>query len=113
MDARWCVMVTPRYPRIFSQAAIEGSKFMVKKTRTGMPAKAGPLIIIGGHEDKQGDRLILAELAKHAAGGTLLVMTLASQEGNEQWKEYRRVFTELGAKKVEHFDMESRAEADE
>src|SRR3954463_14423479 len=85
---------------------------MVKRGKTAPIGSAGPLIIIGGHEDKEGERVILREVVSRAGSGTLLVMTLASSEAQEQWKEYRRVFAGLGAKKIEHFDMESRAESD-
>src|SRR5947209_16729127 len=112
MGASWFGTAVAKFGSDFSRTAIGELSCMVKKTKTGKPAGAGPLIIIGGHEDKEGERHILQEVVKRAGGGSLLVMTLASQEGEEQWKEYKRVFTELGAKKVERFDLESRADVD-
>ena len=43
-----------------------------------MSNTGGPLIIIGGHEDKE-DRLeILRAIAKEVAGGKLVIATVAS-----------------------------------
>jgi cyanophycinase len=71
----------------------------------------GYLIIIGGHEDKQGDRLILSEVARHAKGGRLVIVTVASQKPEELAKEYRQIFHELGVAKVEVMDIRTRDEA--
>jgi cyanophycinase len=71
----------------------------------------GELIIIGGHEEKEGDPEILKVVAERASKGMLLVATLASSVAMEQWQEYRRVFQKLGVKKIEHLDLETRAEA--
>jgi len=73
--------------------------------------ESGELIIIGGHESKEGDPEILKLVAERAEKGMLLVATLASSVAMEQWQEYRRVFQKLGVKKIEHLDLETRAEA--
>jgi cyanophycinase len=73
----------------------------------------GELIIIGGHEDKDSDRDILKAVAERVNGGTLVIATLASSESLEQWQTYRKVFQQLGVKKTEHLDLESREEAQE
>ncbi|HEV7993127.1 MAG TPA: cyanophycinase [Gemmatimonadaceae bacterium] len=72
----------------------------------------GSLIVIGGHEDKQGDRVILREVAGRAGpGGKLVVATVASSEPEIYWEEYQRVFRALGVRHVHHLDVRSRAEA--
>jgi cyanophycinase len=71
----------------------------------------GELIIIGGHEEKEGDPEILKVVAERVNSGMLLVATLASSVGMEQWQEYRRAFQKLGVKKIERLDLETRAEA--
>src|SRR3954452_15174266 len=73
--------------------------------------EAGELIIIGGHEDKGADPEILKVVAERAEKGMLLVATLASSVAMEQWQEYRRTFQKLGVTKIEHLDLETRAEA--
>jgi cyanophycinase len=85
---------------------------MAKRSKAGTPSNSGRLIIIGGHEDMSGDLAVLREVASHAKSASLLVMTLASDESAEQWKKHRTVFSDLGVKKVEHFDLDGRADAE-
>lgn len=70
----------------------------------------GTLIIIGGHEDKEKEKVILKEVAGRVGSGKLVVATVASTEAEDLWKEYRKVFTELGVKKIDHLDVNSREE---
>lgn len=71
----------------------------------------GDLIIIGGHEDKQGDREILTEVARRAKGGPLLMITVATQQPKQMGEEYSKVFRELGVKQVEVLDIRTRGDA--
>jgi cyanophycinase len=71
----------------------------------------GSLIIIGGHEDKEGERRILQEVRARAARGKLVVATVATAHPQEVWAEYRAVFRKLGMKSIEHLDVESREDA--
>lgn len=59
------------------------------------PSKAGTLIIIGGHEDMKGDRIILKEVAKHIQGGRLVVATVASHEPQGYFSAYQEAFAAL------------------
>src|SRR4051794_12106249 len=70
----------------------------------------GSLIIIGGRENKEGHRPILEEIARRAEDAKVVVATMASEEPDEQWETYRKVFSELGVKNVVHFDARSRQE---
>ena len=70
----------------------------------------GTLIIIGGHEDKQGEALILRAVAERVAGGKLLVATLASEEPEAMFRDYQRAFSRLGVKRIEHLDVSNREE---
>lgn len=73
----------------------------------------GPLVIIGGAEDKKGDRLILKRFVELAGGDKahILVMTVASQHPVEMGKLYTDVFAELKVGQVKILDIESREEA--
>ena len=71
----------------------------------------GPLIIIGGHEDKQGSRTILKEVARRAEGGRLVVATIASGIPDEYFREYRRIFGELGIEDVTELYVDERSDA--
>jgi cyanophycinase len=68
----------------------------------------GTLIIIGGHEDKDGDALILKAVAERAKGGKLVVATLATREPEEMFQDYQKAFTALGVKHIEHLNVSDR-----
>lgn len=68
----------------------------------------GTLIVIGGNEAKEGHRPILELIAKRARAGKLVVMTIASEEPEEQWENYQKTFKELGVPRLEQFDARSR-----
>ncbi|HEX8825316.1 MAG TPA: cyanophycinase [Archangium sp.] len=71
---------------------------------------AGRLIIIGGHEDRENDRLILRQVTDCAKRGRVVVCTVASDVPGELWKTYERAFRELGCADVVHLDIERRAD---
>lgn len=93
-----------------------------KKTahrRTGTPHKhrpgaaPGPLIIIGGREERDGANLILNEVCApaRAARCRLVVATVASGYADEQWLEYEGLFRQAGAHDVRHLHIEDRTDA--
>jgi cyanophycinase len=69
------------------------------------------LIIIGGREDKEGDRAILREVARRTGHGRLVVATIASEVPGELWQDYERTFRSLGVRHLSHLHVDSRAEA--
>jgi cyanophycinase len=73
----------------------------------------GTLIIIGGHEDKEGDRDILKEVARRAKqdSGRIVIITVATQDPEGLAKDYEKVFGELGVKRVDVLDIRTRDEA--
>src|SRR4051794_19464625 len=75
----------------------------------------GELIIIDGHEDKASGQPqgILHIVAQRVNGGSLLIATLASSEAVEQWETYRKTFHDLGVKKLERLDLETREQSDD
>ena len=74
-------------------------------------SKMGTLVIIGGHEDKQGECAILAEVAKHIGRGRLIIATIASHEPAGYFKAYKRAFAKLGIKDLTEIYIEDRAES--
>jgi cyanophycinase len=78
------------------------------ETNSSHAAGAGRLVIIGGHEDKTGEKEILAHVAEIANGGKILIATLASSVADEVWKDYKKAFHELGVRDVEHLDIPDR-----
>ena len=73
--------------------------------------KQGTLIIIGGHEDHDGDRVILKEVANRIANGKLVLATVASHEPDGYLEKYQASFAELGVAQVTELYVEDRAEA--
>ena len=61
---------------------------------------AGTLVIIGGHEDREGEKVILREVAGRVGGKRVVVVTTASEEPDELFATYRKAFADLGVKEV-------------
>jgi cyanophycinase len=77
----------------------------------GKKKQEGTLIIIGGAEKKDPERKILKEVARQADGGKLVVVTVATEDPEEVWEEYRKIFKEIGVTKIAHLDVRIREEA--
>lgn len=71
----------------------------------------GTLIIIGGKEDKDGNKEILQQVADRAGSGRLVIATVATDVPEDLWEEYRKLFRELGVRHIEHLDIRTREEA--
>ncbi|HEY0053096.1 MAG TPA: cyanophycinase [Caulobacteraceae bacterium] len=71
----------------------------------------GPLIIIGGHEDKEGEKAILSEVARRLNGGALVIATVASHEPEGYFDAYKAAFGELGVEDLCELYVEERCEA--
>ncbi|EKV01677.1 cyanophycinase [Leptolyngbya sp. PCC 7375] len=74
-----------------------------------------PVMVIGGAEDKVGERKILTNFF-NSAGGTEAVIGIvpcASQEPSVVGDRYRRIFTQLGVKDVHVLDIRRPHECDE
>ena len=71
------------------------------------------LIIIGGHEDREGDKVILREIARRLGSGKIVVTTVASGEPDGLFDIYERAFRSLGVKHVFKLDIRDRLSATE
>jgi cyanophycinase len=71
----------------------------------------GTLIAIGGHEDKEGERVILSAVAERLRGGRLVVATVASKEPQEYIEAYRKAFGALGVQDIVELYVEDRAQS--
>lgn len=56
----------------------------------------GPLVIIGGHEDREGERAILRAVASHVGDGPLLLLSAASASPEKYLGVYEAAFADLG-----------------
>src|SRR2546429_9980149 len=75
----------------------------------------GPVMVIGGAEDKLGERVILARFVELAGGdqARIAVISTASSLGDAATDLYRHVFTRAGAAKVIRVRPETREEAND
>jgi cyanophycinase len=82
-----------------------------EKTNMSYAMGKGTLIIIGGAEDRKGEREILLRVAEVAQRRKILVATLASSMADEVWDDYQRAFHDLSVDQVEHLDIPDRESA--
>lgn len=76
--------------------------------------RGGSLVIIGGHEDRTGEKRILREVARRVgASGKIVVCDVASSEPDGLWEEYEPAFRALGVPHVFRLSIERRDEASE
>src|SRR3954447_17252981 len=77
------------------------------------PGASGPLIVIGGAEDRAGEARILRAFVQTAGGakGRVVVVTVASGEAAAVGAEYVAAFRRLGAKDVHTLDIATRKQA--
>lgn len=76
-----------------------------------MADKPGTLIAIGGHEDKESDRIILKAVAERLYGGRLIIATVASHEPEGYFDAYRDAFSAIGVTDLIELYIDDRAEA--
>jgi cyanophycinase len=76
-----------------------------------MADRPGSLLIIGGHEDKAGDRTILKALAELLDGGRLVIATVASHEPEGYFEAYREAFAGLGVTDLVELYVEERRDS--
>jgi cyanophycinase len=76
---------------------------------------AGPVMLIGGAEDKFRDKVILARFAEAARGGEghVVVISTASSLGDLATERYRELLTGLGIGRVTGLRPEERSQADD
>ena len=69
------------------------------------------LIIIGGHEDKSDEKLILRAVAERVGSGRLVIATVASNMPKDLYEDYERIFRGLGVKHIYKLEVETREDA--
>jgi cyanophycinase len=73
----------------------------------------GNLIIIGGAEDKKGEKSILKEVCSHIdkENDELIIATVATEKPEEAGALYKSIFEGLGVKKISISNVENREDA--
>lgn len=90
-------------------------EFKERPIRPGAPGAERPkgrLLIVGGHEDKEDEKIILKRLADLVGSGKLVVTTLASGSPDESIEMYEGVLRNLGVRHLYHLKIEERADAE-
>jgi cyanophycinase len=83
----------------------------LRRARPGAPRK-GTLVVIGGHEDRKGEKRILRAVADRLGDdGKIVVCTVASAVPDDLWDEYEAAFRAIGVPHVYRLDIASREEA--
>lgn len=74
---------------------------------------SGNLIIIGGAEDKEGDKEILKRVAKYidSEKEKLIIATIATEYPEKSYQNYKDVFSNLGIKNIDKLDISTREDA--
>lgn len=83
--------------------------------RAKRPPRRGHLFIIGGAEDREKDKVVLARLVDMAGGKQVrvVVLTAASNYHDEMWKVYDQAFNDLGVKHRVAMHIATRDEAND
>lgn len=71
----------------------------------------GPIFVIGGSEDRTGDRTILRAVADELRGRKLVLVTVASRDPEGYLDLYRRAFHDFGVTDVVELYIDHRAES--
>jgi cyanophycinase len=88
--------------------------FLERPVRRGRASAThkGTLIVIGGHEDRSGEKKILRAVADRLGDdGKIVVCTVASAEPESLWEEYESAFRAIGVPHVFRLELETREEA--
>ena len=74
-----------------------------------------PIMVIGGAEDKVGQRIILSNFFNSAGGkqATIGIVPCASQEPSVVGERYRSIFSQMGAQTIQVLDIRRPHECDE
>lgn len=72
---------------------------------------SGPIVVIGGHEDKTDERVILKAIAGALTTPKLVIATVASHRPEGYFDSYREAFADLGDFELVELYVNNRAEA--
>lgn len=75
--------------------------------------RTGTLIVIGGHEDKEGDKRILQAVVEALPAGRLVIATIASHEPDGYFDAYKKAFGDLGVDNLVEVYVDDRHQASE
>ena len=74
-------------------------------------SERGTLVAIGGHEDRDGERVILRAVADAMCAGPMLVVASASRQPHRYFSRYRDAFGGIGVHDVRYLAVREAADA--
>lgn len=78
------------------------------------PTNTGPILAIGGAEDKFRDRLILRRFVELAGGSASRIVIIPTASGlRDAGQRYQTIFTEFGAKRADVLQVRTREDAND
>jgi cyanophycinase len=92
---------------------MEDPSIRPRTTRQMSTRRTGPVIAIGGAEDKEGDAVILKEVIRKAGGpdARIVLLTVATEKPEEVSGEYLKTLKRLGATNLDTVDVSDREHA--
>jgi cyanophycinase len=103
---------TPKVETAIADTAVADAVVASVATRPNNgKAPKGTLVIIGGREDREGERQILKEVVARAGKGAVVIATISSGYPRQQWNAYSQLFKQLNASDVSWLDLEERGGA--
>jgi len=85
---------------------------MYEEKMSKILAQKGNLFLIGGAEDRKGDKVVLKQLVEQTVPENIIIIPTASSYPRDIETCYTRTFKDLGVKSVQGLDIRSRDEAD-
>jgi len=73
--------------------------------------KKGTLVVIGGHEDKENECVILRKFVELLNGGDLVIATVATEIPKDYFDTYEKAFYGLGVKRISELYLKHRSES--
>ena len=74
--------------------------------------KKGYLFLIGGAEDRKGDKHVLRHLVDQTHPTNIIIIPTASDYPKDVYRSYADAFRDLGIKEIEYLDIRYRDEVD-
>jgi cyanophycinase len=83
-----------------------------------MGTRTGHLVIVGGHEEREGHKAVLRRFVDlagpgRASRGPVHVLTAATEAPDEVWRTYAQAFRSLGVSGVKHLQVDYREQAND
>lgn len=99
----------------FSFIDLPGNTVIGERNDLNLPQtpNKGHLVLIGGAEDKNNDKIVLREILNIKKINQIVVIPSASSYPHDLGEKYIHAFRDLGIENVEVYDIRSQSEADE